>query len=288
MISKKIHLVSANSDNINGMEYFVSKAFKNMGYDVIETDYRVMNKFEVSTRIRYITDVEFLLVIKGDRVCPEDIFACRVPTVLWLQDSVQANQEANFVIQTKSSLFDIVFGFANAELPFYKQFNKNSYWLPLACDPDIHKSIENKNKLIDVGFIGNLNNNRINMIMSLLDKGIPVQYNYSMNKYAEVVGNTKINLNVGITDAGYQMRIFEILSMGGLLFTNKVIDENLFRDKGHLIYYENFDQLANLCYDFIDEDYISNRIAKEGQKEVLEKHTYKHRVKEIIDKVNNL
>src|SRR3990167_11556657 len=163
---KRVHLVGANTKNLNGLEYFISKAFKDLGYEVIETDYRVMNRHEVSNRIRYITDAEFLLCIKGERVCPEDIFACRIPTFLWLQDSVQANQEAAFIIQTKSPLFDIVFGFAKAEIPFYKQFNKNSYWLPLAADVNTHGEI-NIEKTINVGFTGNLNNNRINMINHL-------------------------------------------------------------------------------------------------------------------------
>src|SRR3972149_1401650 len=176
-MNKRIHLVSADSNNKHGMEYFVKKAFLSLGYEVLCTDYRVMSKEEVSNRIKYITDCDFLLAIKAERINPEDIFLCRVTKILWLQDSVEANQEANFVIQTKAPLFDIIYGFAKAELPFYKQFNKNSYWLPLASDVDTHEEI-NIEKTIDVGFVGNLNNNRINMINFLLDKGIPIQYSF--------------------------------------------------------------------------------------------------------------
>ena len=286
-MNKKIHLVSANSKNIYGMEYFVSKAFRSLGYEVLCTDYRIMSKEEVSTRIRYITDAEFLLCIKGERICPEDVFACRIPTILWMQDSIQANQEANFVIQTKAPLFDIVYGFANAEIPFYKQFNKNSFYLPLGADKDMHREI-NIEKTIDVGFCGSLNNNRINMINYLLDKGIPIQYSYSKEKYAEIVSSTKINLNVGITESGYQMRVFEILVMGGLLFTNAVRDENLFVDKEHLIYYNDFNHLYELLCYYIDKPEERSRIANNGQQIVLEKHLYLHRVKEIIDKVVSL
>lgn len=287
-MNKKIHLVSANSNNKNGMEAFVKKAFVSLGYEVLCTDYRVMSKEEVSNRIRYITDAEFLLCIKGERVCPEDIFACRIPTVLWMQDSTQVNQEANFVIQTKAPLFDLVYSFANAELPFYKQFNKNSFYLPLGADADIHHAIKTPNKSIDISFVGSLNNNRINMINYLLDEGIPIQYSYSQDKYAEIVSQTKINLNIGITESGYQQRVFEILNMSGVLFTNIVKDENLFKDKEHLVYYKDFNHLYELICYYIDKDDEIVRIAQAGQKEVLEKHLYIHRVKEIIDKVNNL
>ncbi len=288
MTQKKIHLVSANSKNVFGMEFFVSKAFKELGYEILETNYRVMDRYEVSNRIRYITDADFLLCIKGERICPEDVFACRIPTVLWMQDSIQANQEANFVIQTKSPLFDLVYSFNQAELPFYKQFNKNSYYISLGADADIHKGIKVLNKSIEVGFIGSLNNNRINMINYLLNLGISIQYNYTMNNYSEIVSKTKINLNCGINDSGYQMRVFEILCMQGLLFTNLVKDENLFEDKKHLVYYENFDHLYELICYYIDKPEEMERIAKTGQKEVLEKHLYIHKIKEIIDKVNSL
>ena len=284
-MNKKLHLVSANSNNENGMEAFVKKAFISLGYEVLCTDYRVMSKEEVSTRIRYITDAEFLLCIKGERICPEDVFACRIPTILWMQDSIQANQEANFVIQTKAPLFDIVYGFANAEIPFYKQFNKNSFYLPLGADKDMHREI-NIEKTIDVGFCGSLNNNRINMINYLLDKGILIQYSYNTEKYAEIISNTKINLNIGITESGYQMRVFEILSAGGFLLTNKVKDENLFKDKECLVYYNSFDELVNLCYYYSMNYEEAQKIANKGREEVLEKHTYTHRAQTIIGDIN--
>jgi len=285
-MKKRVHLLSADSNNKYGMEYFVSKAFKSLGWDVLETDYRVMGRYEVSNRIKYITDVDFLLCIKGERVCPEDVFLCRVPKVLWIQDSVEANKEANFVIQTKAPLFDIVYGFAKAELPFYKQFNKKSYWLPLAACVDTHGEV-NIEKTIDVGFIGNLNNNRINMINYLLDKGIPIQYSYNKDKYAEIISRTKINLNIGITDSGYQQRIYEILCAGGFLLTNAVRDENIFEDRKHLVYYKNFDDLVNLCYYYNNHMDEAKTIANMGQQEVLEKHTYIHRAQQILEDIKN-
>lgn len=283
----RIHLVSADSNNKNGMEYFVKKAFISLGYEVICTDYRITDRYEVSNRIKYITDVDFLLGIKCERVCPEDIFACRVPKILWMQDSVEANQEANFVIQTKAPLFDIVYGFAKAEIPFYKKFNKNSYYLPLATDKDIHQEV-NIEKTIDIGLIGNLNNNRINMINYLLDKGIPIQYSYNQQDYAKIVSQTKINLNIGITESGYQQRVFEILCMGGLLFTNVVKNENIFEDRKHLVYYENFDELVNLCYYYSEHADEAKIIASMGQQVVLENHTYTHRAQQIVEDVKNV
>ena len=284
-MNKKVHLLSANSNNVNGLEFFVKKAFRQIGWEVLETDYRVMSKELVDTRIKYITDCDFLLCIKGERIKPESIFSCRVPKILWMQDAIQVNQEANFVIQEKSSVFDIVFAFNDADLPFYKQFNENSYFLPLAADPDIHKLIENENKLIDVGFVGSLNNNRINMINYLLDKGMPVQYNYSIDKYSEIVSNTKININIGKISSGFQQRIFEIVSMGGFLLTNRVDGIELLQDKEHLIYYNDFNNLYELICYYIDKPEEMNKIAKKGRDEILNNNTYVHRINSIIDEL---
>ena len=125
------------------------------------------------------------------------------------------------------------------------------------------------------------------MINFLLDKGIPIQYTYSKDKYAEIVSQTKINLNIGITEAGYQQRIFEILCAGGFLLTNAVRDENIFEDKKHLVYYKNFDDLVNLCYYYNSHMEEAKIIANMGQQEVLEKHTYIHRAQQIVEDVKN-
>ncbi len=286
MNKKRVHLVGADLSNQLGLECFIKNAFIQFGWDVIETSYRVMSKEEISTRIRYVTDAEFTLVIKGERICPEDVFACRIPTVLYMQDSVEGNKEAHFVIQTKSPLFDLVYTFNDYELPFYRQFNKNSYFLPLGADQLVHRQIENKNKTIEVGFCGNLNTNRINMINYLLYKGIPVQYSYSTEKYAEIVSNTRININIGITPTGIQQRIFETMCMGGFLITNKLQGgTEIFKDKDHLVYYKDFDELVTLCYNYINEPNEMNRISENGRNEVLKNHLYINRVQQIVGDV---
>ena len=126
------------------------------------------------------------------------------------------------------------------------------------------------------------------MINHLLNLNIPIQYSYNMDKYTEIISKTKINLNIGITNSGYQQRVFEILCAGGFLLTNKVIDENLFIDKEHLVYYNDFNHLYELICYYIDKPEEIRRISNSGQQIVLEKHQYIHRIKEIIDKVNNI
>ena len=283
----KIHLLSANAENPYGMEYFVSKAFKSLGYEVIETNYRIMSKEEVSNRIRFITDVDFLLMIKGERVSPDDLFACRVPKILFLQDSVQANQEANFIIQTKSWVFDLVYGFDDFELPFYKKFNKNSFWLPLAADPDIHY-ISCIPKTIPVGFVGSMNNNRINMIKYLLDSGIPVQLFYTKENYCDTVNTIIINLNIGITLSGVQQRVFEILAMGGFLMSNRLQGgTEIFKDREHLVYFDSFQHLVELINHYYNHPEERDKIAMTGRNEVLKNHTYINRVQTIINDITN-
>ena len=134
--------------------------------------------------------------------------------------------------------------------------------------------------------MGTLYPNRVQLIEYILQK-YPVYYAYTRDRFSEIVSISKINLNLGIMPTGNQQRIFEILCMGGFFMTNNIPDNNkIFIDRQHLIYYDE----SNI-FDIIDY-YLKNEaerkiIAKEGRKEVLAKHTYECRVKQIVKDVEN-
>lgn len=278
----KIHLLSANSSNPYGMESFVKKAFEKIGYTVICTDYRIMSKELVELRIKFIQDCDFLLCIKGERVLPEAVYLCKIPTILWLQDSVQVNKEAQFILQTKAKWFDLVYTFDNSEIPIYKNYGIDALWLPLAADPDMHCQSIKHNSTLDISFIGALYPNRIKLMEYILQK-YSVYYGHTMDHFAELVSSSKINLNLGILPTGNQQRIFEILNMGGFLLTNNIPDDNkLFTNQQHLVYYDP-SNLLDLIDFYLKNEKERKRVAKLGRIEVLNKHLYEHRVRKIID-----
>lgn len=284
---KKIHLVGADFDNKFGMEFFVKKSFDQLNWETICTSYRKLNKELVEMRIRNITGVDFLLCIKGERVSPESIYLAKVPTVLWQQDSIQANQDALNVIQARAWAYKKVYTFDPVEIPLYKQYGVKAEWLPLAADTDTHKPDTQSSKSINIGFVGSMTPSREALISCILTK-YPVQYNYTHSDYVKIVNKTVINLNVGIINSGIQMRVFEILACGGFLLTNEIAEEGkLFKNVEHLIYYTDKNLFELLDY-YLLNDRARIKIGMRGREEVLAKHTYKHRVETIIKNMERL
>ena len=279
----RVHLCGADCDNEYGLEFYVKKALEELKCSVVCTSYRVLNPQEVEIRLRNITDVDFLFVIKGERVCPEAVFLSKVPKLLWMQDSIVANKEAYDVIKNRAWAYNRVYTFDPAEIPIYENLGVDSKWLPLGVPSDfcsVRREIEQD---IDIGFIGSLTDSRVALIEYLLQR-YPVQYTCSYTNYKRTILRTKINLNMGIRTSGIQMRVFEVLACGGFLLTNQIEDEHKLFDEDCLVYYTNAD-----IFDFIDyylpRSDLRKKIAEQGRKEVLRKHTYRHRMEKVIDDV---
>ncbi len=78
------------------------------------------------------------------------------------------------------------------------------------------------------------------------------------------------------------MRVFEALCCGSMLLTDDADGlADFFTDREHLVIY-NDDNIAELAEYYINHKEERERIAEAGRKLVLEKHTYAHRVDEIV------
>jgi spore maturation protein CgeB len=96
---------------------------------------------------------------------------------------------------------------------------------------------------------------------------------------------TKINLNITSTQSrtGLNMRVFDIAACGGFLLSDyrRDLEELL---SWNLAYRDKVEAKALANYYLIHEDERLER-AKSLQKIVLRFHTYKHRMKELVDNV---
>ena len=85
------------------------------------------------------------------------------------------------------------------------------------------------------------------------------------------------------------MRVFEALCSGSLLITDHAtgsgLDE-LFNNKEHLVLYDDKDLEETIAY-YLDNEADRESIARKGRKEVLAKHTYKHRADAMIQVLNH-
>lgn len=205
--------------------------------------------------------------------------------------------------------FDYVFVAQKDFLNSFKGIADNVYWLPLAADPDVHKKFE-VNKLFDIGYVGKTLSVeqlvRISRALSLIPgpfsrawKGIwertrlirilGRKYNmlatgdvYAEN-LAKVYGLSKMGFNKSIA-GDLNMRVFEVMSCGTMLLTDKIENgiSSLFKHKEHLVMYSTEEELNELIKYYLENEDERETIARQGQKEIHDKHTYDHRMGEML------
>jgi 2-polyprenyl-3-methyl-5-hydroxy-6-metoxy-1,4-benzoquinol methylase/thioredoxin-like negative regulator of GroEL len=81
------------------------------------------------------------------------------------------------------------------------------------------------------------------------------------------------------------MRVFETMASGALLVTDEADGlEDLFEDGKHLVVYRRDEDLLAVVERYLADHDARDRIAAEGQALVLSRHTYAHRMAEILEK----
>ena len=99
---------------------------------------------------------------------------------------------------------------------------------------------------------------------------------------SRVIFNNAINNDLN-------MRVFEALCSGSLLVTDSAPGSGLtdfFTDKKHLIIYDDVSLEDTISY-YLENDSERELIASKGRKEVLDHHTYDHRVDYLIQVLNS-
>ena len=184
--------------------------------------------------------------------------------------------------------FDVVFvAHKPAVETFRERGIKNVFWIPPACDPEIHGRKVNE-KLYDVGFVGNLdpesNPERVRLLNELKQRFNVYSERCFLEEMSKVFSRSKIVFNKSIAD-GLNMRVFEVLASGSMLLTNEANGsglQDLFQDRKHLVIYKNENELIELADYYLRNDEEREEIAAEGMKKVLNEHTYGHRAEEMV------
>ncbi len=246
----------------------------------------------------------FLWVESGIWYPLEGLKSLPCPTVCYLIDT-HLHLEKHLEM---AKAFDYVF---LAQKEYISRFKKAGiervFWLPLACDPETHGRKANKNnppsppfskgglggfssgKLYDIGFAGSLIDPRRVDLLNKLKQKFDVYYERCfLERMAEVFSQSKIVFNSSVKD-DLNMRVFEAMASGSMLLTDEAKGSGLtelFHDKKHLVIYRDEKELLEFADYYLRHGEERERVAEEGMKEVLDKHAYKHRVKEMIEIIN--
>lgn len=172
----------------------------------------------------------------------------------------------------------------------YKEFSKGRVeWLPFGCEPDLHREVE-ATETYDIGFIGMYEQHRGRLLEVLKNAGFSLRIHDSRQagllswpETCRFIAECRMVFNYSLA-TGMNMRLYETLSMGKLLLTNrKGGDPDIFfKDGQHLAIYETPEELVEKATYYRENEDERRRVAKASQKLVHEKHTYVDRMKFVI------
>jgi 2-polyprenyl-3-methyl-5-hydroxy-6-metoxy-1,4-benzoquinol methylase len=258
--------------------FYCKQALLNMGYSV---DY-------YSPEDVYNIPKVYDLYLNVDENSRYIIPAHLRPSAYWVMDT---HMDYDWRLR-KSKMFDFVFAAQkNGAQKLKKDGIKNVYWLPLACDPDIDKK-HAVPKEYDISFVGHLGQSakRMRYLKFLKAKfknkrlfiGEVLPQDMAM-----VYSKSKIVFNISVSD-DINMRVFEALSCGSLLITNDLSangQSEIFGNKPPFVVFVSKRDLFNKIKYYLSYENEREEIAGRGRQEVLAKHTYSHRMKEMINMI---
>jgi len=204
-------------------------------------------------------------------------------TAFYAIDSHLDDSRRLHITWARAHEYDYLFVAQKNYLEFYKRHGaKKVHWLPLACDPEIHRKYNTPIKY-DISFVGNVLGDRP-LYLNKLKEEFPRSFigRAYLRDMALIYSASKIVFNRSL-NRDLNMRIFETMSCGRLLMTDFVqgLDE-FFKDKVHLVTYFSLEDLIDKVKYYLEHEQEREEIAMRGMDEVHSKHTYLHRVREIL------
>jgi len=261
---------------------------------------------------------DVIIVIGGDRITRralKQLIKDEISTVLWTTDPPRKFQP---IINSAPFYSHIVCLGTEAVDLLHNAGIKDAHWLPMACDSDYHQplelSIEDQDRYsYDIAFVGSYYQRRAELLegLSSFNLGIwgpgweqlPVHSplralvkgaHTKPGTWRKIYSASKITLSIHYQDPEHRFpvyqaspRVFEALACGAFIITDSQRDVmSLFKDREHLVAFSDKDDLQEKVAHFLEHPQERVRIAGNGRREVLENHTYIHRLEKLLSLIN--
>jgi hypothetical protein len=288
-------IVLLSNYSIGCVAFYVKRALEKSGHSVqsyspdIGTDgwSRCQRDIDLNKIVKEIkTPVDLFLYVEastGTKFFPSGLDTVPAPTAWWGIDN-----HLNYRWHKEyANLFDIAF-FAQKEylLKALRYGTKNSYWLPLGCDEEIHRD-RHLERIYDVSFVGNLTQNRKKFFKNI---GIPVHLfsGVYLEDMGEIYSKSKIVLNISARE-DLNMRAFEVMCAGALLVTQRIDAgiKDLFVEGEHFVFHDIKDA-GEIAKHYLERPGELRRIADAGREIVVKENSYLRRVESILAKVKEI
>jgi len=323
----KILLSGYHNPHFLTITEYMERAIGNLGHKPVVFDDRQhivpgrlrrkigwLNKFDLNQINNKIISLasaikpDIAIVTGGHRITSQtvrtlkDIGAC---TVLWTIDAPLNFQQ----IINVAPFYDYICcqGTEAVELLDHAGI-KGANWLPMACDPLVHRPVElsaqeEEHYGNDVVFVGSHYPNRSELIEKLTRFSLGVWgpgwekiHAHSPLRKCLKGGKTKPNEWLKIYSASkivlaihYQAspRVFEALACGAFVISDSQKDVfSLFKDGQHLVRFDNPDDMIEKTKYYLEHSGERKEIAERGMREVIRNHTYIHRIQRLLSFVS--
>ena len=208
----------------------------------------------------------------------------------------------------EKNFFDAVFANDAGYAKKWKKFgDKEAIVLPISsADPSIHKKIKLSKKeraeyISDVCFIGTLSNYRQKILLNLISFDLKIWGDIPPGvvllselknfykgkavgeKMVKIYNASKIVINIHEKDMQYggNMKTFEIPACGAFQLIDNV-SSKWFTNKKDAVVFENSNDLVKKVKFYLKNEKERKKIAENGYNKTLEKHLYKHHLKNIF------
>ncbi|MBI2027354.1 MAG: glycosyltransferase family 1 protein [Deltaproteobacteria bacterium] len=201
-----------------------------------------------------------------------------------------------------------------AQKQVVKDIGKNTLWLPLAADEEIHcyypslvsssgssvfarvaQAIRGNLKCYDIGMCAAPYPHRKSFEKLFKKNKLTTNFHYR-KKFASLTSQELSKCTLGFNSgAGFRgnfgkdinMRVFETMANGMCALLTNTDEglgyEDLFEEGKHFIGYRSCEEALEKAKHFVKNPLQAMRIAREGQRLVLDGHLYVHRVEKILE-----
>ncbi|MCC6396858.1 MAG: glycosyltransferase [Bacteroidetes bacterium] len=211
---------------------------------------------------------------------PRNLDALTIPKACYLIDT---HLNLDWHVQWARQ-FDHVFIAQREYLQAFRDAgNRTVHWLPLGCDPEIHRN-HASGKTHDIGFVGSLNTERRVKLLNRIEQRHRVTYERCFwTDMADFFSRSKIVFNNAIKN-DLNMRVFEVLSSGSFLLTDTARNsgqETLFHAGEELGVYTD-DTILEVLEHYLAHEDVREEVAARGRRVVHRAHTYAHRMEDLL------
>jgi len=194
--------------------------------------------------------------------------------------------DCHLVLGRKKDLYqavDTVFIAQNEFISLYPP--KKTVYLPLGCEPTKHRRFEKERQIYDIGFIGNDTYPRRRTLLEQLDLKYKVFRGSSKPglPYSQALSRCKLTFNCSL-DRDVNMRFFESISIGRLLLTDYLPEQDKFARRGeHYDTFENWSELDAKVQYYLSHEKERERKAFTGSLYIQRHSNYQLRSEKLLE-----